>query len=155
MDLSQLKPSSGFVKVFGERPFRPDPGEALIDMRGRQVAYQQLIRDWDEVTPAEAPAETQALLDEYSQGIGQALVFTSSQRPGLKCRFPGIPARRYDIHDITGGAVLAIIKAQAAYILHVGSLPPESVFPTPPGLLWMNSEKRAQEEAAVAVSAPE
>jgi hypothetical protein len=155
MDLSQYKPSEGFVQVFGERPFRPEPGEALIDMRGRQLAYQQLIRDWDQVTPAEASAETQALLDEYNQGIGQALVFTSSQRPGLWCRFPGIPARRYDIYDITRGAVQAIIRAQAAHIVHVGSLPPEAVFPTPPGLFAMNEEKRAQEEEAAKLAAVE
>lgn len=147
-DLSQLKPSEGFVKVFGEKPFRPAPGQSLRDMRGQKMAYQQLIRDWDEVEVAEAPLATQMLLDSFAYGIGLGITFTSSQRPGLHCRFPGIPSRPYDIDNLSdwGGVRQAIINAQARYIEHVGSLPSDKLYPHS-ALAALNNSKMEEEAA--------
>jgi hypothetical protein len=149
MDLSQYKPSRGFLDVFGDRPFKPLPGETHNEMRGRQVSYQQRIRDWDAVTPAELPAHVADLLAAFSFGLGQATAFTSSQREGVYVIFPYdvyMDPRRVDGRDVTS----VVINAQADYIQNVGSLPPVVIFPGQPGLKAMNEAKRAEEAAAMA-----
>src|SRR5690606_16893602 len=152
MDLSQFKPSKGFVEVFDTRPFKPCKGQSYNDMRGQQVAYQQLIRDWDEVTlnPEAAHPSHVALLEHFSFGIGTPRISTSTQRPRAYVRFDGNPARPYDTHTVSdwGGAIQAIITAQAAYIEHVGSLPQDKVYPHR-ALLGMNAAKAAEEALAM------
>lgn len=148
MDLSQLKPSKGFVEVFGPRPFRPEPGETLINMRGRQVSYQQRIRDWDIVEPVELPAHAAKLFEDFSIGIGKAVAFTSSQRPGVHVIFPESQPWM-DPYIFTGSAATIIIHAQAYYIEHVGSLPPDRIYPGNPGLWSMNAAKLAEEADAL------
>ena len=149
MDLSQYKQSKGFVAVFGERPFRPMPGETHSEMRGRQMSYQQRIRDWDEVQPADLPPNLEDLLVHYEIGIGRAVPFTSIQRPGLYVIFPHYDAymdpRRLDNRSATS----VLIDAQADYILKVGSLPPERLVPGNPGLWAINEAKRAEEAAVL------
>lgn len=149
MDLSQYKPSKGFVEVFGEKPYKPLPGENYIDMRGRQVNYQQRIRDWDVVTPTELPEADAKLLDDFSFGIGEAVAFTSSQRDGTYVIFPEsqilMDPRRVDGTSIPR----VIIQAQAYYIEHIGSMPIDRLFPGVPGLVALNNAAAAKEAAAL------
>lgn len=150
MDLSQYKPSKGFVEVFGDKPYKPLPGENYIDMRGRQVSYQQRIRDWDIVTPVELPAADAKLLEDFSFGIGPAKAFTSSQRAGTYVIFPEsqilMDPRRVDGRSISQ----VIIQAQAYYLEHIGSLPIDRLFPGVPGLVYLNDAAVAKEAEAAA-----
>jgi len=145
-DLSQLKPSPAFIQVFDIKPYRPDPGQTRLAMLGLQMAYQQLIRDWEPVELVLAPEPIAKVLRDFSYGIGEARVFTSGQRPGLWCRFPGILPRRYDISELDGwgGVGKVLVDAQALYIEHVGSLPDDKLYPHP-RLRSLNDAKRALE----------